>query len=240
MPPDLPANSPGAGHLEGIDPIRLFSLCAENTANKELWGELLRRYSPSIKVFIRRCLDGPAGDADSRMSVGEVQESDLFQNVIVRLVKDDCAAMKQFSGEKEEDLLAYLAVITRSVVKDCQRSQWALKRASDRADTQHLVTAHLQSLNPTEFSDVRVIERWLPAREVVELSAKTLQFLPGPYLARDRLIFQLYFLHNLSADQIRQCKGINLSKAGVEKVLNRLKERIRAVQPAGRDAEVGQ
>ena len=83
-------------------------------------------------------------------------------------------------------------------------------------------------------------ERRLLAREVVELSAKTLRFLPGPYPARDRLIFQLYFLHNLPADQIRQCKGINLSKAGVEKVLNRLKERIRTATSAGPGGEVGQ
>ena len=200
----------------------------------------MRRYTLPIKVFIRRCLGRGWGDADSRMSIGEVQESDLFQNVIVRLVKGDCAAMKQFSGEKEEDLLAYLAVITRSVVRDCQRSQWALKRASDRTDTQHLVTAHLQSLSPTESSEVHATKRQLPSQEVVELNAKTLQFLPGPYLARDRLIFQLHFLHNLSADQIRQCKGINLSKAGVEKVLNRLKERIRVAQPASEGAEVGQ
>ena len=240
MPPDPPTNPPTAGHPESIDPVQLFSLCAEDTANSEFWGELLRRYTPPIKVFIRRCLGRGWGDADSRMSIGEVQESDLFQNVIVRLVKGDCAAMKQFSGEKEEDLLAYLAVITRSVVRDCQRSQWALKRASDRTDTQHLVTAHLQSLSPTESSDDHAIKRQLPSQEVVELSAKTLQFLPGPYLARDRLIFQLHFLHNLSADQIRQCKGINLSKAGVEKVLNRLKERIRAATSAGPDPEVGQ
>ena len=240
MPPDPSAYSPTAEHPAGIDPVQLFSLCAENAANRELWGELLRRYTLPIKVFIRRCLGRGWGDADSRMSIGEVQESDLFQNVIVRLVKGDCAAMKQFSGEKEEDLLAYLAVITRSVVRDCQRSQWALKRASDRTDTQHLVTAHLQSLSPTRFSEVRAIERRLLAREVVELSAKTLKFLPGPYPARDRLIFQLYFLHNLPADQIRQCKGINLSKAGVEKVLNRLKERIRVAQPASEGAEVGQ
>ena len=240
MPTDSPPNSSEIGSLEGIDPIRLFSCCAENTTNRELWGEFLRRYTPLIKVFIRRCLGRAWGDADSRMSIGEVQESDLFQNVIVRLVKNDCAAMKQFSGEREEDLLAYLAVITRSVVRDCQRSQWALKRASDRGDTQHLVTVHLQNLNPTGLSDVRAIERRLLAREVVELSAKTLKFLPGPYPARDRLIFQLYFLHNLPADQIRQCKGINLSKAGVEKVLNRLKERIRAATSASPDPEVGQ
>jgi hypothetical protein len=74
---------------------------------------------------------------------------------------------------------------------------------------------------------------------VVELSTRMLRFLPGPYSTRDRLIFQLYFLHNLSADRITQCKGINLSKAGVEKVLNRLKERIRAATSTGPASSAG-
>jgi RNA polymerase sigma factor (sigma-70 family) len=238
MLPDPSANSPSAEHPEGIDPVELFLLCAQDTANSELWTEFLRRYTPKIKAFIRRCLSQSWGDAGSRMSIGEIQESDLFQNVIVRLVKNDCAAMKQFSGEREDDLLAYMAVITRSVVRDCQRSQWALKRASDRADAQHLLTAQLQNLSSRGFSDVRAIERRLLAREVLELSEKTLKFLPGPYPVRDRLIFQLYFLHNLSAEQITQCKGISLSKAGVEKVLKRLKERIRAATSTSPSSEV--
>ena len=226
MQPDMSENPPSVPHPESIDPIELFSFCAQDTANSDLWTEFLRRYTSKIKLFIRSCLSSSWG-ADSRMSIGEIHESDLFQNVIVRLVKNDCAAMKQFSGEREDDLLAYLAVITRSVVRDCQRSQWALKRASDRADKQDLLTAQLQSLGSTGFSDVRAIERRLLAREVVELSERTLKFLPGPHSARDRLIFELYFHHNLSTEQITRCKGISLSKAGVEKVLNRLKERIR-------------
>jgi predicted DNA-binding protein YlxM (UPF0122 family) len=43
------------------------------------------------------------------------------------------------------------------------------------------------------------------------------------------LIFQLYFDKDLSVEQISHCQGVNLSKAGVEKVINRLKERIRNV-----------
>jgi RNA polymerase sigma factor (sigma-70 family) len=240
MVPDPPANLPGTEHSEGIDPIKLFSLCAQDTANSELWTEFLRRFTPRIRAFIRRCLSQSWGEADSRMAIGEVQENDLFQNAIVRLVKNDCAAMKQFSGEREDDLMAYMAVIARSVVRDCQRSQWALKRVSDRVDTQHLPTDQLENLSSNGFSGVRAIERKLLVREVVELSERTLKFLPGPYPARDRLIFQLYFQHNLSAEQITQCKGINLSKAGVEKVLNRLKERIRTAASAKPGTEVEQ
>jgi Zn-finger nucleic acid-binding protein len=47
------------------------------------------------------------------------------------------------------------------------------------------------------------------------------------------LVFQLYFDKDLSAEQISRCRGVNLSKAGVEKVINRLKERIRSVVSPG-------
>jgi hypothetical protein len=51
--------------------------------------------------------------------------------------------------------------------------------------------------------------------------------------ARNLLIFQLYFDHDLTLSQIASCRGVNLSKAGVDKVINRLKERVRSVAAAG-------
>ena len=70
-------------------------------------------------------------------------------------------------------------------------------------------------------------------RELRELSSKLLNQGKGRHPSRDRLIFQLYFFHDLSAGQIARCEGINLSKAGVEKVLNKLKDRIRSNAAVG-------
>jgi DNA-directed RNA polymerase specialized sigma subunit len=49
----------------------------------------------------------------------------------------------------------------------------------------------------------------------------------GEYSDRDRLIFQLYFYDGLSIAQIAKCEGIELSKTGIEKALDKLKGRVR-------------
>jgi RNA polymerase sigma factor (sigma-70 family) len=166
--------------------------------------------------------------------MGGIQETDLLQNTILRLVSNNCAAMKRFSGSTESDLMAYLAVITRSVVRDAARWHRAVKRPD------HAAQAIGTDDRPTDLDEVAFTpantERNLLAREVTELSHRALDE-SGTSSARDRLIFELYFVHDLSINQISKCKGIELSKAGVEKVLNRIKERVRtAAQRGGSEA----
>jgi DNA-directed RNA polymerase specialized sigma24 family protein len=119
--------------LNGLDPVDLFQICASNRENSEAWSEFLRRYAVKLKFFIRGTLRqvlGHSGDPGFSITSSGIQELDLFQNAIVRLVENDCAAMKRFSGTSENELLAYLAVICRSTVLDTLRRNNALKRRS--------------------------------------------------------------------------------------------------------------
>jgi DNA-directed RNA polymerase specialized sigma24 family protein len=58
-----------------------------------------------------------------------IEERDLFQSVMLRLVADDCAVMRAFAGSTETQWLTYLAVTARSVVRDQLKSQSRRKRA---------------------------------------------------------------------------------------------------------------
>jgi DNA-directed RNA polymerase specialized sigma subunit len=53
---------------------------------------------------------------------------------------------------------------------------------------------------------------------------------------RDHLIFKLHFFDDMSAAQIALCRGIGLSKPGIERVLRRVKDRIRTLAEAGPSA----
>ncbi len=213
-----------------LESVELLFSCAENRDDTELWSEFLRRFAPKIKIFIRgtirqegnRSCSGTAGLPD------EVQGSDLFQNTIVRLIENDCAAIKRFSGDTESELLAYLAVITRSVVRDYLRWTRALKRVPVSS------TTTTDADNTARFlqgpaAPGPAIERGILIRELNEISVDAIRNNSGPYSARDLMIFKLYFDRDLSIAQIAGCKGLKLSKTGVEKVLNRLKNRIRSV-----------
>jgi RNA polymerase sigma factor (sigma-70 family) len=164
--------------------------------------------------------------------LGGVQENDLFQSTIVRLVEQDCAAMKRFSGRSEDEWLAYLAVITRSVVRDWMRQQRRLKRPGGaKVVAMPLRRARRMALRREETEHL-AIERVLLARELRDLCKQAIHSFEVEFFTRNMLIFRLYFDHDLSIGQIANCRGVNLSKTGVAKVINRLKEHIRGMVAA--------
>jgi len=221
-----------AMHLANIDSVSLAALCASRQEDSELWAEFLRRFTPKIKAFIRAKLRHPmvpsGGFSDSGGSNDTGHEADLLQNTILRLVQNDCAALKRFSGTSEQELLVYLAVIARSVVRDFGRRQSARRRFHWSAQ---VAPAYGETGEIPEYiREVAVqdpMEREILAHEVERLSLQAIQDNSGEPV-RDKLIFQLYFFDGLSTGQIASCKGVGLSKTGVEKILNRIKDRVRS------------
>ena len=223
--------------LQSLDPVELFRFCAANRENTVAWSEFLRRYTAKLKYFIHGTLRqvlGYSANSDHSITFGSIQSGDLFQNTIVRLVENDCAAMKRFSGTSENEMLAYLAVICRSSVLDTLRRSNALKR---RAPTTGAEDAVLDSTGSHRFIDNSNFERNILARELASLFRDTIRSHSGNTSNRDRLVFKLHFFDGLSYSQIAQCGGVNLSKAGVEKLLKRLVDRVQTLAVTGKSGE---
>jgi RNA polymerase sigma factor (sigma-70 family) len=232
-----PGYGPPNGGLQGVESLQLWSRCARDTTCAALWTELLRRFTPKINMFIkttlRQSMPSSPWKSNSSTISGGAQESDLFQMTIVKLVQNDCAAMTRFSGSSEADLIAYLAVITRSVVRDFIRRQIALKRPPSNVS---LPKGSLDWLLESAQDRTRggaAIERNFLARELSDLTKRTLDNLQGQFSHRDKLIFEMYFFDGLSPTQISRCEGIHLTKRGVEEVLSRLKGLVRTAAAAG-------
>jgi RNA polymerase sigma factor (sigma-70 family) len=217
-----------------LDPIELFNLCAAHREDSAAWTEFLRRYTVKIKHFIhgavRQTLGGGAYPNDS----SAFHENDLFQNIIIRLVENDCAAMKRFSGTSENALLAYLAVICRSTVLDELRHSAAYKR---RRPTVVQNTAFINNMDAVPTASHPDCERTILMDELMSFARTTANSHSGNASHRDQLVFQLHFFDGLSHSQIARCQGINLSKAGVEKLLHRLVERVQFLASSGRSKE---
>jgi RNA polymerase sigma factor (sigma-70 family) len=216
---------PELGHMNWAE---LVSACARDRGNSDLWAEFLARYGLKIKQFVQGAWQLSLAQ-DAAAALGELHPPDLFQTTIVRLVEKDCAAMKRFSGTTEDQWLAYLAVIAKSVVRDALRRLRTLKRTR-RTQTAPLPAAALQRLMPEpEDCERPALERAFLAQEVRQLCERAIHNLGNETSMRDLLIFRLYYDHNLPSGQIARCEGINLTKAGVEMVLNRLRDRIRSM-----------
>ena len=215
--PILPVRDVGA--------VELFTRCTQNMDDSALWSEFMRRYAPRIKGIIKGTLRQLL-PADSSLSLGAMHENDLFQSTVVRLVENGCALMKRFSGSRESELLVYLAVITRSVVRDWVRHYRAQKRPL--SESQLLDARREVRSDSTSTRGECALERELLVREVRRLSLRAIETQAGEFSRRDKLIFELYFSHGLTPRQIALCEGIGLSKLGVEKALQRLKELVRS------------
>jgi RNA polymerase sigma factor (sigma-70 family) len=228
--------------LSILDPIELFQLCAAERENSSAWSEFLRRYTAKLKFFIHgtlRLIFGYSAYQNESATSGGIQESDLFQNMIIRLVENDCAAMKRFSGKSENELLAYLAVICRSSVLDTLRRNNALKRRPAAAEREDFIFA-LTSI--PQCMDHARSEREILARELMSLVQRTIKSRRGSshISSRDQLVFELHFFDGLSYSQIAGCNGINLSKGGVEKLIKRLVDQVQTLASSGKSEEMRQ
>ena len=152
--------------------------------------------------------------------------SPLSDSTSNRAVENGCALMKRFSGSRESELLVYLAVITRAVVRAWVRHYRAQKRPL--IESQLLDARREVRSDSTSTRGECALERELLVREVRRLSLRAIETQAGEFSRRDKLIFELYFSHGLTPRQIALCEGIGLSKPGVEKALQRLKELVRS------------
>ncbi len=214
--------------LIGLETVDLLRLCVINQQNCEAWTELLLRVLPKIKCFVRGTLRrriSPGLKLHASVRVGGADESDLSQEILLKLVENNCALLKRFAGKTEAEFLAYIAGISRRVVRDCVRRQAALKRATESVPQDRLVDC--LSVPGQSFP----IETRILAREYAERIELGLQ---DHNRNRNRLIFQLYFFAGLSALQIANCAGIGLSHAGVKKVLGQMIEKARVLPKKGK------
>ena len=217
--PILPVSDVGA--------MELFARCTQNMDDSALWSEFMRRYAPRIKGIIKGTLRQLL-PADSSLSLGAMHENDLFQSTVVRLVENGCALMKRFSGSSEDELVVYLAVITRSVVRDCLKRNRAQKRPRSESQLPLSDAQRKATWEAAPTGGECAQEKELLVREVRHLCLRVIESQAEELCRRDRLIFELHFSHGLSPSQIARCEGIGLSKPGVEKVLHRLKELVRS------------
>ena len=85
--PDGPAES----RLRDMETLDLLALCIADRDAAPAWREFLRRVTPKIKAFIRGILRQMSGTATSPgekpVLFGGMQETDLYQATILRLVE---------------------------------------------------------------------------------------------------------------------------------------------------------
>lgn len=206
--------------------VDLVRTCGLGT-DSALWEEFVVRFHRRIvaAVIRERRRRGLGADPAAAEAV-----SDLVQDVYLRLVASDRRALREFRGDSDAAVFAYLGRVVRAAVGDRLRREHSLKRSADLVsiDTTTepdgtLAISERLAADIRSSPDVQMSERAVGGR-VREILA----VVGAPNPERDALVFELHALEGLSAREIAGIASLDLSLSAVEGVLRRTRERLRA------------
>ncbi len=203
-------------------------------ADDPLWREFIARFRTGIRITVLRTLRTeaertPGVDANESPELIE----DLTQEVFVRLLEWNRRALSRFQGRTELSAHTYLNTITVNLVRDHCKSLRSLKKPRVTASLSHPVTPEIAAEGPnyaqTLVSEGTGPERLIAAKELREQIRVAIdQAAPSAStVARDRSIFQLFFVERLTVDEIARKRSIRLSASGVEKRIRRIREALK-------------
>ncbi|MFN7920387.1 MAG: sigma-70 family RNA polymerase sigma factor [Bryobacteraceae bacterium] len=184
----------------------LLSRCQRDPSDAAAWEQLLRVIWPMLKQVAGRVMRqwGISGDE---------QRLDLCQEVCLKLsqsVRSIPAAVLQTDSAAE----AYLRALAANAARDVLRAQYAKKRGE-------FATVALEDRLPVLASDLGVEQQ-----ERAMLLGQVDTLLEGT--ARDRAVFWLYYRQGLTAKEISMIPWVGLTIKGVESLLHRMTEGVRA------------
>lgn len=190
------------------------------------WEEFVARFNRRIvaSVIRERRRRGLAADPAEAEVVG-----DLVQEVYVRLIASDRRALRDFRGEGDAAVFAYLGRIVRAAVGDRLRRERSLKRFGNLVS----IDAGADGDDIPALADRLVADKQsspdiqMGERSAAERLREMLLAVGVLHPDRDALIFELHALEGLSAREIAGIVALDLTHSAVEGILRRTRERLR-------------
>ncbi len=191
--------------------VRLLLATRDEDLRADLWVEFWHRFQPVIARTIRRRI------ARYTRWVDPDRVDELVQETFLKILKDNCKALRHFEFRHENALPCLLKVMAANVAEDVIRQDNADKKGGGQqpedidnlpqppSDRSRAVGSIFNSLRMSE------IENCLQKRKA------------DPNFDRDYKMFRLYFRDGFTALEISQLPDIGLKNVkGVESALLRL------------------
>ena len=192
----------------------LAQSCARSTDSAE-WEELLRHCIPVAARVAARV---------ARLWTGTAQASvvdDIVQEIFLKLCEQDRRILREFRPQGEDSFLGLLRIVSVSVANDYFRRQNSAKRGGKVVT----VTVDSESISSSSSASDGFSEM---QRSVLysEIDLK-MRAAPDVVTERDRVIFWLYYLQGLTAEEIAALPATGLTAKGVESALRRVTQQLR-------------
>ncbi len=211
-----------------LNHTELVKHCASDLKNKNAWLEFRSRFEQHIyNQVIQECKN-----LELYRIFVELEETikDLVQDVYLKLLENDCRALRKFRGISENSIYSYLGVIARSVVKNHFIKAKALKRPQiDKSldDVNLLSVANEETLHnngntPSFFSTEPEFTIDMLKEEIDYYLVKTLK---GKKKMRDKFIYQLH-LYGLSSGEIALLFNFHISTKRIANIISDSKKKL--------------
>jgi RNA polymerase sigma factor (sigma-70 family) len=191
--------------------------------DESAWEEFLSRFHARIARHAYKA--AAVLDEAARSEIAK----ELLQELYVRLLANECHALRAWRGATENSLVAYLATVMHAIALDELRRRRSRKRSAtlvslDGASNPDDLPMLERIVGPESMSPER---RYVERRTMERFREVLLAALVGPNASRNALIFQLYHFDGFSAREIAAMPCFQMNVAGVEATLRRTRERLR-------------
>jgi len=166
------------------------------------WTEFLRRFERPISMVVIRTLR-------RRIRPTPVLIQDLVQNTYLKLLDDNCKALRTFKSQHENSIFGYLQVMASNITQDYLRKLDAKKRDSR-------VEQDIEELPPDLISDSSAVRQAEHRTEIRQVEERLQRLTTGP----EQEILWLYNRWGLTAKEISQIFKMNIKT--VENMLARI------------------
>jgi len=186
--------------LQNLSNQELIQRCV--ASDQVVWTEFLRRFERPISMVVIRTLR-------RRLRPTPTLVEDLVQNTYLKLLDDDCKALRTFKAQHENSIYGYLQVMASNITQDYLRKLDAKKRDSR-------VEQDIEELPPDLISDSSASREAEHRTEIRQVEERLKRITTGT----EQEIFWLYNRWGLTAKEISQIFQMNIKS--VENMLARI------------------
>lgn len=205
----------------------LVKLCAQQPDNRSAWMEFYDRFDERIWLVIyRECRQKEI--AKHSVPFRQVVQ-DLVQDVYVRLVENNCKALRDFIGISENSIFTYLGVVAKNVVRNFSIKMGVQKRPSIDKSIDDIQSISNEQVNkskngrPCNNLDEDFSVEYLK-EEIEEILD---QYFRGKDKERNKLIFKLYMYEGFTPEEIASQLKFTLSAKRVGNIISDIKRELR-------------
>lgn len=186
--------------LQALSNQELIQRCL--ASDQIVWTEFLRRFERPISMVVIRTLR-------RRLRPTPTLVEDLVQNTYLKLLDDNCKALRTFKAQHENSIYGYLQVMASNITQDYLRKLDAKKRDSR-------IEQDIEELPPDLISDSSATRKAEHRTEIRQVEERLKRITTGT----EQEIFWLYNRWGLTAKEISQIFQMNIKS--VENMLARI------------------